>query len=265
MIRRVTATVLDYRQPIVPFARRAPSRWAAAPLFILPLLGAILVFIGSPHGLGITNDSARYHRIARVFSGEERLGKSYPEWMRHFPPGYPATLAASKWFGIRKVEMGRWINAIAIALTTLIVGLTVYRHCDRTLWPALVASTLVVASHVSLALHLHLWSEPAFQVFLLVAIALLTRQVGSPTRSRAIAIALVVAGSTMVRYAGASLIIMGALTLLFAQRSSWKNRFIDTIVFCVLAIAPLLALAAYNHSRAGDAVDRQIKFYGVRQ
>lgn len=232
---------------------------------MIPILGAILVFVGSPHGLGITNDSARYHRIARVFTGEERLGKAYPEWMRHFPPGYPATLAAGRFVGLSKLTTGRWINAIAIAITTLLVGFTVFRLCDCTLWPALIASLLVVVSHVSLTMHLHLWSEPAFQVFLLLTIALLARQVERPTRRLALVIALVVASSTMVRYSGASLIIMGALTLFFVQRSSWKHRFIDSANFSLVAVAPLLILAAYNHTRAGDAVDRTIQRYGLHR
>jgi hypothetical protein len=267
IIPPVTSTVFSYEQSNVPIARRAPLRWAPALLFVLPMLAAMLVFLGSPHGLGLTNDSARYLRIAKVVSGEQRLGKIYPEYMRHFPPGYPAMLAAGKWIGIDKLAIGRWWNAIAFALTTLIIGFTVYRLCDRTLWPAFVASLLVIISHVSLEMHLHIWSEPAFQVFLLLTISLLARQVDAPTRQRAILIALVVATSTMVRYAGASLIIMGTLTLFFVQRSSWRDRFIDCVIFSAIAVAPLLCLAAYNQDRTegGEALDRSIKFYGVHR
>lgn len=263
----MTSSVLPYQQLKTPSACREPSRWARLALFVLPLIGAILVFVGSPHGLGLTNDSARYLRIAKVVSGEQRLGKIYPEYMRHFPPGYPAMLAAGKCIGLDELEMGRWWNALAMALTTLIIGFTVYRLCDRTLWPALVASALVVVSHVSLEMHLHIWSEPAFQVFLLITISLLARQVDAPSRRRAILIGLIVAASTMLRYAGASMIIMGTLTLFFLQRSSWRDRFIDCVIFAGIAVAPLLYLASYNHQRteSGEALDRTIKFYGVHR
>src|SRR5829696_3633397 len=93
---------------------------------------------------------------------------------------------------------GRWLNVIAMALTALIVTRTVQRLCDGARWPGLIAAAIVVTSHVSLTMHLHLWSEPTFQIFLLIMMALLARQVEAPTRRRAILIALVVAASTMV-------------------------------------------------------------------
>src|SRR5689334_18026317 len=97
---------------------RAVARTATA--LIIPLLGAILVFAASPFGLGLTNDSARYLRIANVLRGEQQLGKAYPEFMRHFPPGYPALLAMGKLIHVNNQTMGLWLNAIAMALTAFI-------------------------------------------------------------------------------------------------------------------------------------------------
>lgn len=234
---------------------------------IIPIAGAFLVFIASPYGPGLTNDSTRYLRIANVLRGDHELGKGYPEFMRHFPPGYPALLAAGKFINLSNQTTGRWLNVVAMALTAFVVTRTVQRLCNVELWPGLVAAAIVVTSHVSLMMHLHVWSEPTFQVFLLVTLALLVRQVEAPTPRHAILIALVVAASTMIRYAGASLIIMGAITLLFVQRTSWKNRLIDCVIFCLIAATPLLSLAAYNRHRAGggEAIDRQLAHYGLHQ
>src|SRR5215218_6399091 len=101
-------------EPSTP--RRASARTMAISL-IIPIIGAFLVYIASPYGPGLTNDSARYLRIANVLRGEHHLGKAYPEFMRHFPPGYPALLAAGKFVHLDNQTTGRWLNVIAMALT----------------------------------------------------------------------------------------------------------------------------------------------------
>ncbi|CAN5534668.1 hypothetical protein BH09PLA1_BH09PLA1_16970 [soil metagenome] len=239
-------------------ARRASS-------LIIPLLGAIVVYVASPHGLGLSNDSVRYLRIADVLRGDQQLGTTYPEYMRHFPPGYPALLAAGRFIGLSNVTMGLALNVLAMALTAFLVVRILQRLCYGAIWPGVIGGALLVVSHVTLTMHLQIWSEPAFQVLFLITIAMLARQVDAPTRRRAVLLALVVAASTMVRYAGASLIVLSTVTLLFAQRSTWKNRMIDCAIFSIIAVAPLLLLAVYNQYRTGDAVDREFRYYGLYQ
>ena len=234
---------------------------ASAALFAWAFaLGAVvssLVLTATASGLGMTPDSVQYLGAATGLLE----GRGLSALSSHWPPGYPAALAAAAITGRDVLAAAPWLHAGIVAASLVLLALS----ARQSGWGfAIVAAFLVVGTHPGF-LHMHflLWSEPLFLLLLLANSWLLANVIH--TRShRAMWVGLILATSaaTLVRYAGLFLIVANAIALLmFARRFEVMQRVKITCWVSGASLLPLLAWMALNHGRGVAPVNRSLSWH----
>ncbi len=199
-------------------------------LLILAIIGSMAILVATRWGIGVSPDSILYISGARAllagqgFSLQSPGGEYAP--ITHFPPLYSGILAV---VGLTGVEVGlaaRLINALIFAACVFIVGYLMYRWSDESVkWIPLIAVVLLLASWVSLEIHLMAWSEPLYILLGLLSLAVLGRDLEFP-ETRLLLIAAILAGlAFLTRYAGAALVATGMLGLFLFSPMPITKRF----------------------------------------
>jgi hypothetical protein len=143
-------------------------------LFLLAGSAFLAGLLAGREGLGVTTDSVTYVAEARhVLDGE---GLLVPAGLHeiygpvatdadlvltgHFPPLYPVVLALT---GAARdpVRSGRWLNAVLLGVSAVLVALLVLHH-RRSRWAAVGAAACFVLSPITLRVHSMVWSESLF-------------------------------------------------------------------------------------------------------
>lgn len=217
---------------------RAAAR--VEPFFVLgaAVAAAATILFVTPHGLGLSPDSAHYVAAAEHLAGGEGLtsfgGRSFVQW----PPGYPLLLAAlAEVFGVSAVTAGRVANAILLACTTGVAWLVLRRVVTS---PTMrIAGVALVAGGTSLHyVSSFAWSEPLFVLVTLLALLALDEAIRRPeSRGWLVAAALAAVSCFFVRYLGVVVIVTGSVAIFAAGRRqlSVLRRLTRAAVFTAIA------------------------------
>jgi hypothetical protein len=92
-----------------------------------------------------------------------------------------------------------------------------------------------------------LWSETIFILFLVLFIMAMHRYINAGSRKALLAAAVVTALACITRYAGVCIIATGGLVILLNSKSSWRKRFIDGIVFGIIAASLFVINISRNY------------------
>ncbi len=175
---------------------------------------------------------------------QDLRGKPLVLW----PPLFPLLLAALGWLGIEPFAAGRWINATAFGLTTLVAGCWLHSHLRSRLLG--LAATATIAASLPLSdLAANFRTDPLFILFTLLALiqwaAFLHRGGRTPWLWAAVFTAL----AAVTRWPGGALIGVGVLLLLPLARLK------HTVVFGAISSLPLLGVLAHNWAVTGNLTD----------
>lgn len=189
---------------------------------------SFVLFATRARGPGLSPDSMSY--LAAAESIARGAGPEIPtaEWsqledhsrLRHFPPLFPALLAAPVALGMSPAQAARWLEALAAgALAALLAWIAV--SCvgrERAGVAALVAGTSVMlAPAISLSFFMVL-SEPLFLTLWTLTLLVMVR---APTAS--VRLGMCAACCALTRYAGISVVAAVALWVL-VQPGSIQER-----------------------------------------
>src|SRR5262249_45641382 len=138
-----------------------------------------------------------------------------PVPLTHFPPLYPAALAAVARWGLGLRDAARWLNAALFSFNVALVGLTLLGRC-RSSAIALAATLWMVLSVDLICLHVMVWSEPLSLAFGFACLIILSSSLeGRLARTVGVPVAAALAGMALAtRYAGAAYALAGILALL---------------------------------------------------
>lgn len=244
---------------------RKRYHWGLA-LAIIATLGIATITIGTRWGSGLSPDSAVYIGAARSMmqgQGVSILSSSGdPIPMTHYPPLFPALLAACGATGADPVTAARWLNTGLFAANILLVGILV-RVLTGSDGAATLASFLMYSSIVSLTIHSMAWSEPAFIFFGVGGLCFLAAYLQSSRRWLAVAGAGAVALSFLARYTGAAFVGAGVLGVLLLSTSTWNKRWIDAACFCAISCTPIILWLGRNRQVAGTMTNRNLVLHLV--
>jgi hypothetical protein len=209
------------------------ARWAA--LLIPALLGAAAVIWATPWGAGTSQDSAYYVCGARSFVQTGKImacgdGRD-PSPMTRFPPLYPLILAVPSLIGVDPMPAARWIGAAALAVNVVLMGL-VLRAAGASLFLSLLAELIFLTSDIILTVHLFIWSDASFIVFLLLFVYGYCRWLGDRRRRWIFLAAGAVVAACMIRYIGVVLPLAAAVSLARFNGSGCVRRCAARRGFC---------------------------------
>ena len=243
-----------------PVPRPDARRECALSLALLAgaaILGAALIWISTPGGVGTSPDSWNYFAAARnLLAGEgftRYTGDPFVLWPPLFPTLIAALIGLADLAGrdLHLLDALRVANALTVAATVIAAGLLLRRFLRSALVVAL--ATLAVALGYPLVyVAAFAWSEPLFILLGLLALIALDGHLAAP-RTRTLLAAATLAGLTSVqRYTAATLIVTGALALVvLALRAPLRRRLRDAAIFAGVAALPLALWLAHNQARAG--------------
>ena len=187
--------------------------------------GIYLVFMNTPHGIGVTHDTLNYFSAAEHFvKGEGLYTNFYGEWkpLTIYQPLYPVILGILS-LGVFSLEAtALTLNALLMGINTVLVFYLVARASDYAFPAATLSALVFLFSHFTAPTHLMAWTEPLFVCFMLAGFWYVDRGLGE-TMDRGSNRYLFIAGffialALLTRYAGLVLLpVLGLVILLTAQ------------------------------------------------
>jgi hypothetical protein len=224
--------------------------WASrlGPVLAGAVAAAVVVAATTPHGPGLSPDSAVYLSTADALEhgrGFEAYG-GVP--LTDFPPGYPLALAG--WLetvGGQASDAARAVNAASVFALVVLTGLVLRMYVRR---GALRAAGVVLVAGAPSVLHTGVtaWSEPLFAACIMACLLFLAR---SLAEGRMLDIALAGAfasGCVMVRLVGVGVVLAGLVALVIGGGMAKPRG--DVVRRCLVFLGvACLAPAAWLASR----------------
>jgi hypothetical protein len=244
--------------------------WPALAVALLGVMGAVTIYLCTPWGLAVSFDSVAYLHIAEnVLAGRGFVLLSTEGYrpMTHWPPPYPAVIAAVSSSGLGLLRAARLLQAGLFGANVILAAAMARRATGR--WAAAFAAAAVLACSADmLTIHTAAWSEPLFLLPAVGGMWVLAESVqrgqGRPGASPTAFAAglLVVAGvliglACLTRYSGVSVVIAAVIFLLLVHRRR------AAILILIVGIAPLTLWLARNHHVAGAGTDRHLAWHPV--
>lgn len=235
---------------------------------LAPALGALafalVLAVTDPPGPGLDPDAMAYMGAAVSLARAGRYDVPAANWasadtvspLTHFPPGFPTAIALPVRLGMAPAQGARLVVALA-AFVTVTVSVWIVATV-ASVWAAVLAAIMLVATPALVDAHLSVLSEPLFLACVTVALALMAGPAspaaadealadGAPTTAgRALALGLVAAAAALVRYAGISVPVAAALWLFVERRASWRVRFRNAALAALPAVLLVGAWGARN-------------------
>jgi 4-amino-4-deoxy-L-arabinose transferase-like glycosyltransferase len=193
-------------------------------LLLLSLLGMLFLYLSTPSGLGLVNDSAFYLEGA----GNLLAGKGYVRTsgggeikpITHFPPVYSLLLAGAGLTGLELLGAARLLALLLFGLTIFLLGLSVYQ-LSRSFIFALLGALLLATSDVFLGVYAMALSEALFLTLLLAALLALSRGLEHFSLGWLAGAGLLLSLASLTRYAGASLYVTAILAIVLV---GWAGK-----------------------------------------
>lgn len=228
--------------------QRADRDATAFVLLALMLLPMVLVLVAGRQGPGMWSDSVNYAFGARSFAAVGEVNGWGGGPLTLWPPGFPILMSLPVSAGIDLEGAAVALNAVWVALTVLLT----FALAKRTLQSsslALLAAGVVSSSASTMRVFAWFASETPFIVLTLVALLLCvdmcqSRAVGW---ARIMALGAVIALASFVRLAGAWLIPVALVSVVFASwPRGWRPALTAAAVTTVLSGSGIGAVVLRN-------------------
>jgi hypothetical protein len=253
-------------------ARGISLRQAAAPLTAatavacVALLGAVLISRLNSRGIALTPDSFRYLGMARTLADGHGYASPFgpaglpPE--TGFPPLYPTLLAAADLVGVSVLRWAAWINAAAFAALIALVAAMVY-DLSRSALATVLGAALTLTFVPLLDVYVHVWSEPVYLVWQVLALWMLSRYNARGPRSDLTIAGVAASLGALTRYAGLALLPAGLIVLLAARRRPLRARLVDCAAYTAISAIPLGLWLLRNTLEASSTTGRTVSYRQV--
>ena len=219
-------------------------------LLLLPLgfIGMLAIFYSTRWGIGLNQDSLFY--IGGAESILRGQGFSYLQLgeirtITKWPPLYSLLLAPFGMITTSVSDGARWLNALLFAVNIILVGRMVMVKTAR-LWPAMLASLLMLMSSDMITYHAAAVSEPLYILFGLIALYFLDKYIQRDSIYHLITASLLVSAASLTRYIGVSLIAALCISLLIFSKRTLRQRLIDCALAGLVSSLPLLLWLVRN-------------------
>ena len=244
------------------FARAVAVEPSAAPAAMfdwwrtgLVVVGALALATGlavvDARPVGVVHDDAMYVILARSLAsgqGYRYLNLPGAPEATHFPPGYPALLAAVSWISPAfpaNIAVFKALNALFLAVAAVLVARFAAGRAMGRGWALALGATSAVSVPL-LVLGSMVMSEPLFLALLLVLLPALESFAERPASARtALLLGAALAACTLVRSHG--MVLLPAVLLVLGVRRRWR----EAALIAIAAIACLLPWQMWSAAHSG--------------
>ncbi len=238
-------------------------------LGLLTATGIWLLEFSTPYGLGLIDDAISYIAAARALLsglGFTRIWLATGlEPITHWPPGYPATLAAISYLlKIDPYRSARFLNMLVFGGNAAMLALLGTKMTKSSLWGGLLAF-LFLSNSAILRLHAQALSEPLYLFVSLLAFFYFYKSFSQDNPKGMwwlILTGFLTALSYITRYAALSLFATFTIAI-FILLPTWRKRFISFGYFLIGALPPILMWMGRNKIVGGSATNRAMHWHPV--
>jgi hypothetical protein len=180
----------------------------------------------------------------------------------HWPPLYPIALAGISLLGLTGLEAARWLAAICIVLSTVLIGLVAGRVTHNSPWYALGVLMVLSNSPYFFETNYYAMTEPLYIVMSLLALLLFDLYFSRTKRIFLILASFSIGLTLITRYVGIALLVACGLYLLM-QKNSRRQKITDVALMGFLAFTPTAIWLIRNFRLTGIAANRTFSFYSI--
>jgi energy-converting hydrogenase Eha subunit E len=233
-------------------------------VLLIGALAAALLLYATPWGLGLGGDSYYYVSGAQSllagqgFSHPTAGGSTRP--ITHFPPLYPALLAAVASLGSNVLDAARITHALLFAANVLASACFLWTATGRRMWAA-VGISLIALSPAGLSVHSWLLSEPMFIVAVLLGLWSVMRFILTGSRTMLVAAGIWAGLAALVRYAGIGLLGGMALAVLVHKDSRGRAKLTDIGLLVSVGLAGPALWGLRNVILTGASTNRSLSLH----
>lgn len=235
-------------------------------LGLLALLGGLLILHQTRFGPGASGDSTSYLMGAENLlagDGFSRYSGGYEvKPITGFPPMYSFVLTPWPLFGLELVEAARFLNALFLAGSLLLVGYLVLCY-TQSLVAAGLAQMLILSRDAIFGWHTWVMSEPLYIFLSLLVVFSFVWYLDQGARWGLVVGGLLVSAATLTRYVGGSLWIAGVASILLLRDTPLQRRLVDAGVFSAGSLLPVGLWLLRNERMAGTLVNRVVSLRSV--
>ena len=229
-----------------------------------------VIEVTEPPGPGLDPDALAYLGAGTSLGHGHGLRVPSASWssndstapLVHFPPGFSATIALGVAAGATPVNAARFIEATAAAVTA--VSIMLAADLAGGVVAAIAAMGIAGATPALLMVHSSVLSEPLFLALLSLFTWQLSRERRANDTRRTLLLGALAAAATLVRYAGASLVVAVVFeawwTIDGAWRATWRARARRAFVAAEL---PVVALGIWTITRPHSEDAEKIRDVGI--
>lgn len=227
------------------------SRTFNAALAAIALLGSLCVFIAtSQFGPGLSTDGARYLSTAENLAAGLGVVDYFHEPLVHWPPLYPAILAVLHGLsGLDVMLLAQIINILAFGAVIALSGIFLLRALPGMQGFALLGSLVVASSVALLEVSANVASDPLFMLCVLLWLLAAQRYVADRVPRHFWQMVALAAAACFLRYAGAALVMSGALVVLLAWRPQWRSGLLWAAAYGFASSLPIGLWAILHNYR----------------
>jgi hypothetical protein len=225
---------------------------------LIVLAAGLLIAIATAHGVAVSPDVVYYIGGARGILSEGRyiLPTFHGDPILNYPPVTSLILAIGGWLTNWDLfSVGRGMDVLFFGLSTGIVWIAI-RHHTRSALLAFSGAILFAFSNDIIAVHLRVWSEPAFITASLGGLFYLSKFFEEGRRKDLYFASFILTLAIMTRYLGITLFMSGGLCLLLVGRTSLKVRFLNLVRFGVMPTLVFGGWLLRNRILSGQSTNR---------
>lgn len=232
-------------------------------LGLISLAGGAIILFGTRLGPGIGGDATTYIVSARNLAAGRGLGLYGPEGnftlMPYFPPMFSLFLSFFTVLGLDTVAAARWLNAACFSLTIFMGGCSVAVFSRRA-WLGWLAALLLAGSNSLVIVYTWAMSEPLFLACSFSSLFFLLLYFQEYKRGYLAAAGLLLGIASVTRYLGFPIIAAGGAAILLFGNPTWRKRWLDLLLFGLLAGLPAAAWIAIDILATGTVGTRSWQF-----
>jgi hypothetical protein len=247
----------------------APKAFIAAIVFAIAAFWGVIE-LTEPPGPTLDPDALAYLGAGTSLAHGHGLRVPSSGWMStdttaplvHFPPGFSAAIALGTLTGATPVNAARFIEGAAAAVTA--AALVLAADAAAGVIASLAAIGIAAFTPAFVIVHAGVLSEPLF----LAIVALFTWQLSRERRGndlkRTLVLGALAAAATLVRYAGASLLVAVVLDAWWSVDGAWRATLAQrTRRAFIAAELPVIVLATWVITRPHSEDAEKIREVGV--
>ena len=223
---------------------------------------SIIYIVTKPFGVGIDSDSASYLEVASNFLKGKGITNFKAEFSNHYPPVFSLVISIISFlFNINLHESGRIVSLISLFFFLFFFNLILKKKQYKI--QLVIMLNIILLSSSVLTIFTILWSETIFFSILSATAYVILLWLEDKQTKNLVIIALLFGLMTLTRYAGIAFFGAFAFFLFFLQKSNFKNRFKNTIIFTITFIFEISIWFIYSKISSGNSTNRDFNFHPI--